>query len=59
MLRLEVELRDPPVTPVYQRIAAEAAQMHAGGVSFRAIAQFFGVDHHTATKAVRWLQGER
>ena len=43
---LEVELRDPPTTPVYQRIAAEAAAMQDEGVRVAAIARHFGVDHH-------------
>lgn len=44
--------------PVYQRIAAEAAGMRAGGAGFRVIAAYFGVDDHAAAKAVRWFQGE-
>ena len=44
--------------PVYQRIAAEAAGMRAGGAGFQAIAEHFGVDDHTAAKAVRWFHGE-
>ncbi|MCY4510547.1 MAG: hypothetical protein OXG35_26845 [Acidobacteria bacterium] len=30
-----VELREPPVIPVYQKIAAEAVEMHAQGATFR------------------------
>ena len=56
MLPLEVELRDPPTVPVYQKIAAQAAEMWAQGVPFRTIAEHFGVDHHTAAKAVWWFQ---
>ena len=52
------ELRDPPETPVYQRIAAQAAEMRAGGAAFHAIAEHFGVDDHTAADAVRWFHGE-
>ena len=44
--------------PVYQRIAAEAAEMRARGVSMHAVAKHFGVDDHTAAKAVRWFHGE-
>ena len=58
MLSLEVDLRDPPTTPVYQRIAAQAAQLRRRGRPFRAIAEHFGVDDHTAAKAVRWFHGE-
>ena len=57
-LAVEVELRDPPTTPVYQRIAAQAAEMRAGGAAFHAIAEHFGVDDHTAADAVRWFHGE-
>ena len=57
-LRIEVNLRDPPTVPVYQRIAAEAAEMRAGGAAFHAIAKHFGVDDHTAADAVWWFRGE-
>ena len=57
-LALEVELRGPPTVPVYQRIAAEAADMRGAGAAFHAIAEHFGVDDHTAGKAVRWFRGE-
>ena len=52
------ELRDPPQTPVYQRIAAQAAEMRAGGAGFHAVAEHFGVDDHTAADAVRRFHGE-
>ena len=42
--------------PVYRRIAADATQMRAAGVSVRAISLHFGVDHHTAEKALRWFR---
>ena len=51
------ELRDLPETPVYQRIAAEAAGMQDRGVTVAAIARHFGVDDHTAGKAIRWFRG--
>ena len=57
-LPVVVELRDPPPTPVYQRIAAQAAGMRGAGAAFHAIAGRFGVDDHTAAKAVRWFRGE-
>ena len=44
--------------PAYQRIAAEAAEMRARGVSMRVVAEHFGVNDHTAGKAVRWFHGE-
>ena len=57
-LPVQVELRVEPKIPVYQRIAAEAAEMRARGVSMSAVARHFGVDYHTAGKAVRWFHGE-
>ena len=54
-LPLEVEFRDSPITPVYQRMAAQAAEMRVQGVSVTAIARHFGVDYHTAAKALRWF----
>ena len=50
---VELELREPPTTPVYERIAAEAAGMQDRGVTVAAIARHFGVDDHTAAKAIR------
>jgi len=41
--------------PVYQRIAPEAALLHARGWRVSAIAGHFGIDHHTAAKALRWF----
>ncbi len=32
--------------------------MRVAGISFKVTAQRFGVDDHTAAKAVRWLHGE-
>ncbi len=55
-LPLDVELRDVPTTPVYQRIAAEAAAMRDGGVRVAAIARHFGVDHHMVDKALGWFR---
>ena len=43
---------DPPIVPVYQRIGAQAAEMRRAGAAFHAIAEHFGVDDHTAGKAV-------
>ena len=42
--------------PVYRRIAAEATQMRAAGVSVRAISLHVDVDHHTVEKAFRWFR---
>ena len=55
---LEVEFRVSVPIPVYQRIAAQAAEMRTRGVTFHAIAEHFGVDDHTAADAVRWFHGE-
>ena len=55
---MDVELRGPRTTPVYGRIGLQAAEMRRGGRPFRAIAEYFGVDDHTAAKAVRWFHGE-
>ena len=57
-LRIDVELRVAAATPVYQRIGPQAAAMRRRGRPVRAIAEHFGVDDHTAAKAVRWFQGE-
>ena len=48
------------MTPVarLERIAADAAEMRARRVSMNAIAEQFGVDDHTAAKAVRWFHTE-
>ena len=57
-LPLVVELRNAVVTPIYQSMAPQALELRERSVSVAAIARVFGVDHHTATKALRWL-GER
>ena len=56
MLAVEVELRDPPTTPVYQKLGAQAAELRVRGPTFKAIAEYFAVDDHTAAKAVRWFR---
>ena len=35
---VEVELRGPPITPIYQRIAHEATRLHEGGFTLKAVA---------------------
>ena len=50
-----VELREPPVTPLYQRIAAEAVRMDPQGASTSLMAHHFGVDPKTVTKAIAWF----
>ena len=55
-LPLEVELRDPPTAPVYQRIAAEAAAMQGRGLRVAAIARHFGIDDHAAAKGIWWFR---
>jgi len=37
-------------------IAAEATRLRAAGLTLKAIGARFGVDDHTAAKAVRWFQ---
>ena len=54
---VELPLRRLLKTPRYQLIAAEAASLHQAGLTLKAIAERFGVDDHTAAKAVRWLRG--
>ena len=49
------ELRDPPVTPVYQKIAAEAAALDAAGARISLMARHFGVDGRTVKKAIAWF----
>ena len=53
---VELALRRLTNSPRYQSIAAEAAGLHEAGVTFKAIAECFGVDDHTAAKAVRWFR---
>ena len=55
-LRFEAEFRAVQPVPVYQRIAAEAVGMQDQGVTVAGIARHFGVDHHTADKALRWFR---
>ena len=54
-LPFEVEFRSVVPVPVYQRIAVEATEMQHRGVTVAAIARYFGVDDHTAGKALRWF----
>ena len=54
-LPLTVELRNTVVTPMYQAMAPQALELRERGVSVAGIARLFGVDHHTASKALRWL----
>ena len=54
-LPLAVELRSAVVTPIYQAMAPQALELRQRGVSVAGIARLFGVDHHTATKALRWV----
>ena len=54
-LLLDPELRDPPETPVYQKIAAGAAEMDADGTRLSLIARHFGVDPKTVMKAIAWF----
>ena len=51
----DFEVRDPPTTPVYQKIAAEAAGMDAQGTRISLIARHFDVDGRTVKKAIAWF----
>lgn len=58
----EVVLTFPLVeaaTPLYQQVAPGVARMRRLGLSYRQIAQAFGVDDKTVAKAARWLVGLR
>ena len=57
-IKVEVMLCEPPSTPIYQAIAAKAAEMRARRVRVAAIARHFRVDHHTVDKALRWFDGQ-
>ena len=52
----DVAISDLFVIPIYQVIAGVSAAMHARGVRVGTIAKRFGVDHHTAKKAVGWFR---
>ena len=54
-LSLDVEQRDPIITPVSQVIASEAAELRVRGETFSAIARHFGVTPKTVKKALRWF----
>ena len=41
--------------PVYQKIAAEAAEMDAEGTHISLIARHFDVDPNTVKKAIAWF----
>ena len=51
-----VRISDPFVIPIYQVIAGVSAAMFDRGARVTAIARRFGVDHHTAAKALRWFR---
>ena len=53
---LQVELRDPPITSVYQRIAPEATRMQAQGTWMFVMFRQLGVDPPTVEKAVAWFR---
>ena len=53
---IEAEFLQSLEPPVYQSIAADAAAMHERGAPVSGIAKHFGVDHHTAAKALRWFR---
>lgn len=54
-MAVELDLRRLFKIPCYQLIAVAAVRLHQAGLAFKAIAERFGVDDHTAAKAVRWF----
>lgn len=54
-MAVELDLRRLFKIPCYQLIAVAAVRLHQAGLTFKAIAERFGVDDHTAAKAVRWF----
>ena len=52
----QVELPGRVKTPIFQVIAQWAAAMRDRGDHVSAIARKFGVDYHTADKAIRWYR---
>ena len=55
-IAVQVELRGPVKTPIFHLIAQEAAAMRDRGDRVSAIPRNFGVDYHTADKAIRWYR---
>lgn len=55
-IREDPAARGSPEDPIYQSMTPEAARLYEAGLTFRAIAERFGVDDHTVAKAVRWLR---
>ena len=53
---IEVELRGAANTPIYQSIAPRVVEMHRRGFTLKAIGDHFGVDDHTAAKALQWFR---
>ena len=53
---IEVDLAVSVETPVYQSIAARAAEMHDRAVRVSGIARHLRVDHHTVDKALCWFR---
>ena len=51
----EVNLDRVVPVPVYQKIAAEAAEMDAQGARISLMAQHFGVNANTVKKAIAWF----
>ena len=55
-LLADVGFSDPFVIPIYQVIGRVSAAMFERGARVSRIAKNFGVDHHTAAKALRWFR---
>ena len=49
-------LQEVAETPVYQRIASKALQLHELGLNSTVIARNLEVSDKTVTKAIRWIE---
>ena len=54
--RLKRAVADLTLDKLILEEAAKAAEMHQRGVSIARIAKHFGIDDHTAAKALRWFK---
>ncbi len=52
----DVAISDPFVIPIYQVLPGVSGAMFDRGARVSGIAKHFGVDHHTAAKALRWFR---
>jgi hypothetical protein len=54
-MAFETAIVDPRAFPRYQRIAAEARELRALGLSYRRIGEKLGTTDGTVKKAIEWL----